>query len=166
MNHIIWYIGRKMQNSDIYRSENDFWKKLHISVNIRLSYIGQYMIQNIDRYMLTYSGSLWRYWRNTNAVTTIILPPSSVSRVFYSIPFSNESSKIFIRYFFTTTKKSNQHFVQVCAVKTHALPIESTGMIFCQSSAQKLSCWKHTKAKWIFKNQGWSILLWNSVKTD
>ena len=49
----------------IYRSKNVkfrhisvrkwFLKNLHISVNIRLSYIGQYMIQNIDRYMLTYS---------------------------------------------------------------------------------------------------------------
>ena len=50
----------------IYRSKNQkfrhisikitFLKKLHISVNIRLSYIGQYNIFNIDRYMLTYSG--------------------------------------------------------------------------------------------------------------
>ena len=49
----------------IYRSKNQkfrhisikitFLKKLHISVNIRLSYIGQYNIFNIDRYMLTYS---------------------------------------------------------------------------------------------------------------
>ena len=51
----------------IYRSKNEkfrhisikitFLKKLHISVNIRLSYIGQYNIFNIDRYMLTYSVS-------------------------------------------------------------------------------------------------------------
>ena len=50
----------------IYRSKNDkfrhisvkisFLKKIHISVNIRPSYIGQYIIFNIDRYMLTYSG--------------------------------------------------------------------------------------------------------------
>ena len=32
-----------------------FLKKFHISVNIRPSYIGQYIIFNIDRYMLTYS---------------------------------------------------------------------------------------------------------------
>ena len=52
----------------IYRSKNEkfrhisikitFLKKLHISVNIRLSYIGQYNIFNIDRYMLTYSVKL------------------------------------------------------------------------------------------------------------
>ena len=55
----------------IYRSKNEkfrhisikitFLKKLHISVNIRLSYIGQYNIFNIDRYMLTYSDRKFRF---------------------------------------------------------------------------------------------------------
>ena len=48
------YIAQKMKNFDIYRSIYHFWKK-HISVNIQLSYIGQYIIFNIGRYMLTYS---------------------------------------------------------------------------------------------------------------
>ena len=50
----------------IYRSKNEkflhisveiwFFEKFHISVNIKLTYIGQYMNFNIDRYMVSYSG--------------------------------------------------------------------------------------------------------------
>ena len=48
----------------IYRSKNEkfrhisvkikYFEKFHISVNIKLAYIGQYMSFNIDRYMVTY----------------------------------------------------------------------------------------------------------------
>ena len=48
----------------IYRSKNEkfrhisvkikYFEKFHISVNIKLAYIGQYMSFNIDRYMITY----------------------------------------------------------------------------------------------------------------
>ena len=53
----------------IYQSKNKkirhisveiwFFEKFHISVNMKLTYIGQYMNFNIDRYMVTYSGSYW-----------------------------------------------------------------------------------------------------------
>ena len=44
-----------MKNSGIYRSKYDFFEKFHISVKIKLTYIGQYMHFNIDRYMISYS---------------------------------------------------------------------------------------------------------------
>ena len=44
-----------------YSDQNIIFEKNHISVNIPLSYIGQYIIFNIDRYMLTYSDDLLKY---------------------------------------------------------------------------------------------------------
>ena len=38
-----------------YSDQNIIFEKNHISVDISLSYIGQYIIFYIDRYMLTYS---------------------------------------------------------------------------------------------------------------
>ena len=60
------YAQNRILKIFIYRSKNEkfrhisveiwFFKKFHISVNIKLAYIGQYMNFNIDRYMVTYSG--------------------------------------------------------------------------------------------------------------
>ena len=59
------YAQNRILKIFIYRSKNEkfrhisveiwFFKKFHISVNIKLAYIGQYMNFNIDRYTVTYS---------------------------------------------------------------------------------------------------------------
>ena len=47
-----WFNKRKIS---AYIDQNIIFEKNHISVNIPLSYIGQYIILNIDPYILTYS---------------------------------------------------------------------------------------------------------------
>ena len=51
-----FHISLKKWKISAYIDQNIIFEKNHISVNIPLSYIGQYIIFNIDRYMLTYSG--------------------------------------------------------------------------------------------------------------
>ena len=51
-----FHISLKKWKISTYIDQNIIFEKNHISVNIPLSYIGQYIIFNIDRYILTYSG--------------------------------------------------------------------------------------------------------------
>ena len=54
-----FHISLKKWKISAYIDQNIIFEKNHISVNIPLSYIGQYIIFNIDRYMLTYSGRIY-----------------------------------------------------------------------------------------------------------